>query len=507
MGDSIWRPSLFLGVLVLAGGAASAAWADSLTDALTLAYQTNPTLQAQRAQQRATDETYVQARAGYRPTANLQASGNWEWQRFNSCSILFGCYSAPGQAFNQNYNDLSSAVTVTQPIFNGGRTTAQVKGAEATVLAGREQLRQTEGQVMLSVIQAYEDVRRDEQALDIRKDNVGVLQRQVNETRARFEVGEVTRTDVAQSEAQLAAAQATLSSAQATLASDRAAYAAVVGQNPAKLDAEPPFKIFPKSIDEAFDTVEQNNPAIRMADYAEQAAAAQVEQAKAGRMPTLSVQGSYGYEQPISPWAPSQNVRTGQVSVVLNQPLFAGGQIQSQIRQYMEEENADRIQLEQARRVAIQNVSQAWNALLAARANIVADEEQVRAAQVAFEGTRAEQQVGLRTTLEVLTAQQVLEEAQLSLIGARHDEYVGSATVLNVMGLLEARLLLPGVAIEPGGHSFRELDHATGYVPGIDEAVSALDSIGSGKVKAAPPPADAPIATGSPDAAPPGAAP
>ena len=360
---------------------------------------------------------------------------------------------------------------------------------------------------MLSVIQAYEDVRRDEQALQIRKDNVGVLQRQVDETRARFEVGEVTRTDVAQSEAQLAAAQALLSSAQAQLASSRAAYATVIGQSPATLEPEPAFKVFPTTVDEAFDTVEYNNPQIRQADYSEEASEAQVAEAKASRMPQVGLQGSYGYEQPISPFDTSANVRSTTASIVFSQPIFAGGQVESQIRQYMEEANVARIQLEQARRMSIQNVSQAWSTLLAARANISADDEQVRAARVAFEGTRAEQQAGLRTTLEVLTAQQVLEEAQLSLVNARHDEYVASATVLNVMGLLEAKNLVPGIENQIGGHSFDQLKHAPGYVPGVDEAVSAIDSIGHKGVRTLPAEVDKPIATGSPDAGPPGAQP
>ncbi len=179
----------------------------------------------------------------------------------------------------------------------------------------------------------------------------------------------------------------------------------------------------------------------------------------------------------------------------------------SQIRQYTEEANVARIQLEQARRTSIQNVSQGWSTLLAARANIIADEEQVRAALVAFQGTRAEQQAGLRTTLEVLSAQQVLEDAQLSLVNARHDEYVASATVLNVMGLLEAKNLVPGIDRQLGSHTFEQLKHAPGYVPGVDEAVSSIDSIGSSHISRLPPAVDAPISTGSPDAAPPGATP
>jgi outer membrane protein len=499
-----------LGAGVLAGalaaGLAGGASAESLADAITLAYQTNPTLQAQRAQQRATDESVVQARAGFRPTADLRANGTWYWQHYATCQILFGCFSGTSGGFNQNYNQLNATLSLTQPIYTGGRATARLKTAEAQVLEGREQLRTTEGQVMLATVQAYEDVRRDEQTLAIRKDNVQVLQRQVDESRARFEVGEVTRTDVAQSEAQLAAAQALLSSAGAQLASSRAAYASVVGQSPGTLDPEPAFKVFPTTVDEAFDTVEFNNPQIRTAQYAEQAAEGQAAEARAQRMPQLGLQGSYGYEQPINPFDSSANVRSTTAAIVLTQPLFAGGSVVSQVRQAVELANVARIQQEQARRTAIQNVSQAWSTLLAARANIVADEEQVTAARVAFEGTRAEQQAGLRTTLEVLAAQQALENAQLSLVEAHHDEYVAAAAVLGVMGLLEARNLVPGIENLPGGHSFDQLKHAPGYVPGIDEAVSAIDSIGHKDIIRLAPKVDQPITTGRAEAVPQGSA-
>ena len=495
---SVLRWGLNAGVCALSLLVASvqSARADTLVDAIALAYGTNPTLQGERAQLRFTDETYVQARAGYRPTASASASGTWSWEKLGTptCTVL-GCLPA-----SSNINSLSTTVSLTQPLYTGGRATARVRGAEADVLAGRETLRQTEGQVMLSVIQVYMDVRRDEQSLAIRKDNVAVLQRQVDETRARFDVGEVTRTDVAQSEAQLAAAQSLLSSAQAQLANSRAAYAAVVGQSPAGLDPEPAFKVFPETVEQAYDTTRQNNPAIRKADYTQQGAEAQLAEAKAQRMPSLALQGQFGYSQPIDPWAPSMYDRSFTAGVVLSQPLFTGGVTSSQIRQAVEQDNFARIQLEQARRTADQDIAQSWNRLLAARANITADEEQVRAARVAFEGTRAEQQVGLRTTLEVLNAQQVLEEAQLALVNARHDEYLASASVLNVMGLLEARDIAPQVALEEGGHSFEQLKHTFGYVPGVEDGVSALDSLGAPTIVRAPPAVDAPITTGKTDA-------
>ena len=484
--------------LALVAVSAGAARAESLVDAISLAYQTNPTLQAQRAQQRFTDETYVQARAGFRPQASASASGQWQWLKVGTPTCtLFGCPPA-----STNTNSLSTTVSLSQPLYTGGRATARVHSAEADVLAGRENLRLIEGQVMFSVIQVYMDVRRDEQSLVIRRDNVAVLQRQVDETRARFQVGEVTRTDVAQSEAQLAAAQATLSTAQAQLANSRAAYAAVVGQSPAGLAPEPLFKVFPDTVEQAFDTTQQNNPSIRKADYTEQGADAQLAEAKAQRMPSVALEGQFGYSQPFSPWSPSMYQRSFTAGVTLSQPLFTGGITSSQIRQAVEQENFAKIQLDQARRTADQNVSQSWNELLAARANIAADEEQVRAASVAFEGTRAEQQVGLRTTLEVLNAQQVLEESELALVNARHDEYLASASVLNVMGLLEAKDLAPQLALEEGGHSFEQLKHTFGYVPGVEEGVSGLDSVGARGIVRAPPRLDAPITTGHPDTRP-----
>ena len=487
-----WGLSVGACAAVLVAASAGSSRADTLLDAIALAYQTNPTLQSQRAQLRFTDETYVQARAGYRPSINANVQTTFNWQRVGtpSCSV-FGCGDSSPES-----NDVSASISLTQPLFTGGRVTAQVRGAEADVLAARENLRRIEGQVMLQAVQAYVDVRRDEQSLAIRKENVAVLQRQVDETRARFEVGEVTRTDVAQSEAQLAAAQSQLSTAQAQLAVSRAAYASVIGQSPAQLEPEPPFKVFPDTVDQAFDTAEQNNPSIRAADYSEQGAGAAVAEAKAGRLPTVSLQTQYGYQQPVNPLDASLNTRSLVAGVVVSQPLFSGGLTSSRIRQALEQENYARVQLELARRTTTESVSQSWNQLLASRANIAAGEEQVRAARIAFEGTRAEQQVGLRTTLEVLNAQQVLRDSELSLVNARHNEYVAAATVLNVMGLLEAKNLVPDVDQLPGGHSFGQLKHAFGYLPPWENVVSSLDSVAGPDIRKAPPPVDAPITTG-----------
>ena len=471
--------------------------ADNLLDALTLAYQTNPTLQQQRAQLRSTDETYVQARAGYRPTVSAQSQASWQWQKYGpnspNCSLL-GVSFCPS-AVTIDTNQLSGSARLTQPLYTSGQATAGVTAAEAQVLSAREDLRRIEAQVMLGVVQAYANVQLDERVLEIRKQDTAVLQRQVEEERARFDVGEVTRTDVAQTEAQLAQTHALLSTAQAQLAQDRATYAAVVGQSPAHLEPAPPFKVFPDTIDQAFDTVEQNNPALRAADYLEQAARAKVAQAKAQRGPNVSFQSDFQYGEPLS-FQRNSYSRTIDAGLTLQIPLFSGGQISSEIRQAIEQDNVARTQMELVRRTQHQNLSQAWNQMLGARAGAAANNEQVRAATIAFNGTQAEQEVGLRTTLEVLNAEEVLRSAQLQLAQAQRDEYVATAGALAVMGLLEARNLVPGITEEPGGHSFSQLKHAFGYIPVAEEGVAALDSLGQGSVKRLPEPVDGPIVTG-----------
>ncbi len=450
--------SALLSVVLAAGGAR----ADSLADAIALAYQTNPTLQAQRTQQRVLDETYVQARAGYRPTADI--SGDLSYQDNDG----------------RNTDSSGVALSATQPLYTGGRVAATVTAAQGDILSGRESLRQVEATVLQTVIQAYVDVRRDQQALVIRKDNVEILRRQVEESQARFDVGEITRTDVAQSQASQALARSQLAVAQAQLNISRAAYAAVVGQNPTDLEPEPPLPMAPATAEEAFARAEDNNPNLRAARYDEQASRARIAAARAERMPSVGLRATLGFAGPVSGFDPKDYGRSLTASATVSQPLFAGGVIDSRIRQAIERNNTDRIQVEQARRDVLQRLAQAWNQLEAARSVMASGEEQVRAARIAFEGTQEERKVGLRTTLEVLSAQQALRDAELTLIDARRDEYVASAAVLNVMGLLEARYIAPAAPLYDPAKSFNRVKHA-GFVP-WEPVVSALDSIGAPRV-------------------------
>jgi outer membrane protein len=453
------------------GAAAAPAWSETLSDAVALAYETNPTLQAQRATQRALDETYVQARSGWRPTLNLQAVATYDQTRVpRAASSLFN----PSGVRETNTGSL--ALNFTQPVWTGGRVASAVSAAQADVLQGRENLRRLEGQVLQAVIQAYEDVRRDQEALGIRQEDLGVLQKQLEESRARFDVGEITRTDVALSEARLASAQALLQSAQAQLAVSRANYAALVGQNPGALAPEPSLAfLLPGNVDDAFNVAEKFNPQLRAQQFAEQASRARVAGARAERMPRLDLQASGRFiNGPVEPFTRDLYTRDVTVSGVVTVPLFNGGLTSSRIRQSIERNNADRITIETQRRSVLQQITQSWNQLLAARANIGSDTEQVRAAEIAAEGTRQELGVGLRTTIDVLNADVELRNAQLSLVVARHDEYVSAATVLLAMGRLEAKDLIPTVPQYSAGANFRRLRITLGWVP-WEEPIAIVD--------------------------------
>jgi outer membrane protein len=453
------------------GAAAAPAWSETLADAVALAYETNPTLQAQRATQRALDETYVQARSGWRPTLNLQAVATYDQTRTPKAASSF--FVPPGI---RESNTGSVALNFTQPIWTGGRTAAAVTAAQGDVMQGRENLRRLEGQVMQAVIQAYEDVRRDQEALGIRQEDLGVLQKQLEESRARFDVGEITRTDVAQSEARLAAAQALLQSAQAQLAISRSNYAALVGQNPGQLAPEPSLAyLLPGNVDDAFAVAEKYSPQLRAQQFAEQASRARVAGARAERMPRLDLQASGRFlNGPVDPFTRDLYTRDVTASAVVTVPLFNGGLTTSRIRQAIERNNADKISIETQRRAVLQTITQGWNQLIASRANIGSDTEQVCAAEISLEGTRQEQQVGLRTTLDILNADVELRNAQLSLVVARHDEYVGAATVLVTMGRLEAKNLIPTVPQYDAAHNFRRLRLSLGWVP-WEEPISLVD--------------------------------
>ena len=465
-----------VGLALAAAAGTGAARAETLADAIALAYQSNPTLQGQRAQQRALDESYVQARAGYRPT--LSASGSMGYQ-----------YAQQGLI---DANTGAVALSASQPVYTGGRVSAAVSAAEAQVLAGREGLRAVEAQVLQAVIQAYQDVRRDQAILGIREKNVEVLSNQLQQTQVRFEVGQVTRTDVAQAEAQLAASRALLAGAQAQLQISRASYATVVGQNPGDLADGPPLPGLPATVDQAFEAADNANGALRRARLSEVSSRARIAQARAAGKPTAAISATLGYSGPISPFDTRDYGRNVTIQGVVTQPLFTGGLVQSGVRQALEQNTADRVAIEGVRRQVVQAVSQSWNVMGSTRASMTANAEQVRAATVAFTGIQEQYQVGISTILDVLVAQTTLRDAELALAQSNHDYYVAQASLLSAMGRLEAGALVSGSPLYDASANFNQVKMA-GAVP-WEGLVQSFDAVGAPSPTAAVPPVPAPAA-------------
>jgi outer membrane protein len=481
------RPLLSL-VLVLATAAPAAA--ETLADAIALAYRTNPTLQQQRAAQRVIDESYVQAHGDLRPTLNANAFASYQQQ-------------ALGQFGGSNIGNVN--LQASQRLYTSGRVSAAIDAAEANVLAGRETLRTVEAQVLQTVVQAYEDVRRDLTILGIRDKNVEVLRNQLEQTQVRFEVGQVTRTDVAQAEAQLAASRAQLAVAQSQLQNSRAAYATVVGQNPGELAPSPQLPGLPQTVDEAFNAAEQANGALQRARFAEAASRARVAQARATGRPTVTANALIGVAGQFIPFDPRNYGTNITLQGTVTTPIFAGGVIRSGIRAALEQNTADRVAIEGVRRQVVQSVAQAWNVMSSSRAGVTANEEQVRAATVAFTGIQEQYQVGISTILDVLVAQATLRDAELALAQSRRDFYVAQASLLGAMGRLEARSLVSGTPLYDPAESFDRVRNR-GAVP-WSGLIEALDGVGAPSTTATPPAAPVLPAPSGTVAIAPGAAP
>ena len=467
-------------VIAVIVGMGAPAWAETLQEALALAYQTNPSLLAQRANQRALDESIVQARAGLRPSVDVTASANYARD-----------YS--GAPFSNPDSDTGGvSIGLSQTLWSGGRIGHGITAAEADILAGRENLRDIEQTVLASVIQAYADVIRDSEILAIRGSNLGVLQRQLDESSARFEVGEITRTDVAQSEARLAQSEADLANAQAQLSVSRAAYAAVVGQAPGDLAPMPVLPGLPTDFDNALDVALIDNPGIRAAAYSLRSAEANVAAAKAEYMPSARLTASYGGSTGdlgrIGDIADDTRFQAG---ATISVPLFTGGLNSSRVAQALERANIAQINVEGERRNTLQSISSAYAQSISARSTLQAGEEAVRSATVAAEGVRQEAQVGLRTTLDVLNQELELRNAEVTLATARRNEYVAQANLLAAMGRLEGPDLDGTlVAYDPAANYNRVRNR--GALP-WDGLVEALDRIVAPPIVPANDAADAPI--------------
>jgi outer membrane protein len=411
-----------------------AAHAETLESALIQAYQNNPTLNSQRASVRATDENVPQALSGYRPKVSATVTGGALHQEVSTKT---------GGVFanlSDNVAPLSYGVTATLTLFNGFQTGNRTRQAESQVLAARETLRATEQTILLNAATAYMNLLRDTAILDLQRRNVEVLQEQLRQTRDRFNVGEVTRTDVAQSESRLAAGRSSVLSAEANYKTSAAVYRQVIGRDPRNLTAATPVDRFsPRTQTEAVAVGNAQHPTVTSAQYNVDGALSQVKIAEGALMPTLSVQGSVIRSE----WATisAANNYSAQVIGQLSVPIYQGGAEYSAIRQAKETLGQKRIDLDTARDQVRQGVVQSWGQLDAAKANIEATQAQVQASEIALNGVREEARVGQRTTLDVLNAQQELVNARVSLVSAQRDRVVASYTLLASVGRLSPQTL------------------------------------------------------------------
>lgn len=419
---SKWTLGRF-GAVVVALSMAVPASAETLADAMISAYRNSHLLEQNRAVLRAADENVAINVSALRPTLGIAASTT---------------YSDPAtfQTLNEKlYSTIGLQASMT--VFDFGRTRAAIEGAKQSVLATREALAGVEQQVLLSAVQAYMNVRNAQEVVYLNEGSVRVLGQQLKASRDRFEVGEITRTDVAQSEAALAAARSKLTAAQGQLAIAREAYKAAVGHYPGKLAPPPRAPQIPHNLKDAVAIAQHDQPSLKQAQYQVKAAEFAVQRAKAQVRPTLSATAQYGVDD--------QSNTQLQGVLTLSQPIYAGGKISALYRQALAQEDQNKSALLQAAVQVTQNVGNAWAQLAVARSSITAYDEQIRAAQTAYTGVQEEAKLGSRTTLDVLNAEQSLLDARASRVSAGTDEYVAVYQLLASMGLLSAQHLGLGV--------------------------------------------------------------
>ncbi len=440
-----WAGVFAMAAIASAFSFSSPASAETLGSALIQAYQNNPQLNSQRAAVRATDEGVPQALSGYRPRVSVTASAGE--QSLSSTTKLSGASVAPGSGpvyLTQSgaVGTFGTGLTATQTLFDGFQTGNRTRQAESSVFAARETLRNTVQAVLLNAVTAYMNLLRDSAILDLQRRNVEVLQEQLRQTRDRFNVGEVTRTDVAQAESSLAAGRSQVLSAEATYKASVATYRQIIGVNPGNLAPGMPVDRFsPHSLNQSIAAGTAQNPAVTTAQYNVDVAELQVKVAEGALYPNVTLQGNVQKN-----WFPPGSLNTIQsfsASLIgqLTVPIYQGGAEYSVIRQAKETLGQRRIDLDTARDTVRQNVVQAWGQLEATKANIEATQAQVQAAEIALNGVREEARVGQRTTLDVLNAQQTLVNARVAVVTAQHDRVVASYTLLAAVGRLSPQVL------------------------------------------------------------------
>ena len=439
------------------------------------AYQNNPQLNAQRAPVRSTDENVPQALSGYRPKVALTASAGYQYTDINSTAG--GTPTAIVRTEIHGTNAPRSAgLTVTQTLYNGKQTANKTRAAESQVSGAREALRVLEQTVLLSAATIYMDYLRDSAIVEVQRSNVRVLEQTLKQTRDRFNVGEVTRTDVAQSEAQLAAGKTQLLTAEANLTTTRGEFPPHHRQRAGALaPGSPVDRFLPGTLPGAVDLSLIENPNVTAAMFGIDVNYLQVKVNEGALLPTVTLQASVqqSYEQTMTIFRSFGASAVAQLSV----PIYQGGAEYSLIRQSKENLAQQRLNLEQTRDQTRANTVTAWGQLVAGKAQVASAQAQVTASEIALNGVREEAKAGQRTTLDVLNAQQALVNARVALVTAQHDRVVASYAVLNAVGRLSPQVLKladhhlrPERALSAGARQLGRRSHARRHADGLTVA-------------------------------------
>jgi TolC family type I secretion outer membrane protein len=412
--------------------AAGAARAETLADAIALAYQTNPALLAARADLRALDERFVQARAALGPTAQLSAQGDRDASKVRQQDPF------SGRLATTRYYGIDSEslrIVLTQPIYTGGQAGLEIRASEADVLSGRQILRENEASLLSQVITAYADVL-------LNRDLVTIAQQK--EIEAKFAVKEVTATDRALTQARLIAAQVDLSRARASLQDSEASYVAAVGQQPGQLEPLPDLPGLPADVDQAFDTADKLNPSIQAAQFTEMASRLRVAEANAADGVQVSIGGSYSRE-PLTPYLRDNRIISYDATVQVSKNLFTAGLHDSRVRQALEDNNRDNLKVSDSRRQVVATLAKAWNDLALRRSILFKLRDQLDQEAKSYQGSKLEARIGIRTTFDTLNAEQEYQATKVSLFQTYHDEFLTRVAVLAAMGFLQGEDIDPSI--------------------------------------------------------------
>ncbi|MBN8805627.1 MAG: hypothetical protein BGO58_07680 [Sphingopyxis sp. 65-8] len=422
-----WLVGMALGALALS----SQAQAETLQGALAKAYENNPTLTAARAGQRANDENVPIQKASGLPSVG--ASVDYQ----ENLVIPGNSFVAPGRV-------LSAGSQLSVPIYQGGAMRNAVKAAEYRVEAGQSDLRATEASIFSQVVGAYMDVIRDQAIVQLNQKNVAVLKTNLQASSDRFEIGDLTRTDVAQSQARLALAEGDLRGAEANLIRSRENYVKLVGDAPIDLQPPPALPNLPQSVEDAVAIALNNNPDIEAANQRINASRADIGAARAARMPKLSATLGGGYNNnlhsiPAGNTVAENTTKSAAAGLSLTLPIFQGGRPSAQVRQAQSRSSQAIETYVATERDVIAQTRGAYAAWQANERVIAATEQAVGANALSLEGVRAENSVGTRSILDILNAEQEYLNAQVQLVSAKRNSYVAAFSVLAAMGKAEAR--------------------------------------------------------------------